>query len=287
MRCLKLPWFFDPAGLRADLARVPPDAWIPHINRHDYEGQWSGVALRSVEGTAHDLAPEARGGAVFRDTVLLGLCPHFQEVLATLRCPLQSARLLRLHAGSFIAEHVDQALDFDDGEVRLHVPIVTSDDVLFFLDGARLVMVPGECWYTNVNLPHSVENRGSADRIHLVIDCLVNDWMRELFAATAPEQDHQHRASRQLVAGSSAADLFAVVSEFAACASTRGAPVAFRAGGPTLTLAWPGDHAWQIRLRLAGSGHLELESSPDPAGARQADFAALLERLRRFATVDV
>jgi hypothetical protein len=41
--------------------------------------------------------------------------------------------------------------------------------------------------YLNVNLPHRVAHRGAADRIHLVIDCVVNDWLREqLLAAARP-----------------------------------------------------------------------------------------------------
>lgn len=41
-------------------------------------------------------------------------------------------------------------------------------------------MKPGELWYLNVNRYHSVTNGGSTDRIHLVIDCIVNDWLREM-----------------------------------------------------------------------------------------------------------
>jgi hypothetical protein len=43
-------------------------------------------------------------------------------------------------------------------------------------------MAEGECWYLNVNQPHRVENRGSADRVHLVLDCVVDEWLRALFA---------------------------------------------------------------------------------------------------------
>jgi Mg/Co/Ni transporter MgtE len=42
-------------------------------------------------------------------------------------------------------------------------------------------MQPGEAWYTNVNLPHSVENKGQTNRVHLVIDCIRNEWSDELF----------------------------------------------------------------------------------------------------------
>ena len=145
MRCLQLPYRFDPARLVADLALVAAAEWIPHMNRQHYDGRWSAAALRSIGGTAENINPDSPDLAAFRDTALLARCPYFREVLATFRCPLMAVRLLRLHTGSNIAEHIDGALDFEDGEVRLHIPIVTSEGVKFILDGARLVMAPGEC----------------------------------------------------------------------------------------------------------------------------------------------
>jgi hypothetical protein len=50
----------------------------------------------------------------------------------------------------------------------------------FIVDGRRVVMGPGECWYNNFNLPHSVTNRGTRDRIHLTIDLGVTGWFAEL-----------------------------------------------------------------------------------------------------------
>ena len=43
-------------------------------------------------------------------------------------------------------------------------------------------MQVGETWYVNVNLPHSVENLGATDRVHLVIDAVVNDWILAMLA---------------------------------------------------------------------------------------------------------
>ena len=82
--------------------------------------------------------------------------------------------------GSIIKEHKDFKLGFEDGEIRLHIPILTNPSVEFILDGARVLMNEGECWYLNLNLPHRVANRGTSDRIHLVVDCVLNDWLREL-----------------------------------------------------------------------------------------------------------
>ncbi len=92
-------------------------------------------------------------------------------------------RLLSLAPQSFIREHSDHALDFEDGEVRIHVPVQTSSDIEFYLNGARLLLEEGRTYYLNVNLPHRVNNRSHHERIHLVIDAEVNDWLRELFAA--------------------------------------------------------------------------------------------------------
>ena len=36
----------------------------------------------------------------------------------------------------------------------------------------------GEVWYVNAVIEHSVRNNGVTDRIHLVIDCEANNWLR-------------------------------------------------------------------------------------------------------------
>jgi hypothetical protein len=67
------------------------------------------------------------------------------------------------------------------GKTRLHFPVFTNPQVDFFLDNTRLEMHEGECWYINANLPHRVANKGNNDRIHLVIDCKVNEWLQAIF----------------------------------------------------------------------------------------------------------
>src|SRR5919199_474999 len=149
-----LPFYFDPIRLQADLAQIQPNEWVAHFNKSVYEGDWSGVALRSVDGDARRITPEPIGSDAYRDTEVLARCSYFREVLATFQCPLVSVRLLRLKARSSIAEHRDNRLGYEDGEVRLHIPIVTNQNVAFYVAGERVPMKPGECWYTNVNLPH-------------------------------------------------------------------------------------------------------------------------------------
>ena len=42
-------------------------------------------------------------------------------------------------------------------------------------------MNEGEAWYLKFNLKHSVRNNGAAERVHLVVDCVANDWLRSFF----------------------------------------------------------------------------------------------------------
>lgn len=184
-----LPMSFDVGRLQADLAKVAPDDWLPHVNRAHYEGDWTVVALRSIDGHLRRTAPMPGGD--YRDTTHMARFDYFREVLTAFRMPLESVRLLRLAPGSSIREHSDGNLGFADGQVRFHVPILTSPLVDFRLRGQRLDMREGEVWYADFNLPHSVDNRSDADRVHLVIDGPVNDWVRGVFEeAEAAYQAH-------------------------------------------------------------------------------------------------
>jgi mannose-6-phosphate isomerase-like protein (cupin superfamily) len=156
---VRLPLVFDAVAMAAEVEALAPDAWTAHFNQAIYQGDWSGVALRSAAGRALD----------------------------RLHCPLTTVRFLALGPGASIAEHRDYWLAFDDGEVRLHIPIVTDPAVEFVLDGRRVDMQAGECWYLNLNRPHQVTNHSAVRRVHLVVDCKVNPWLRSLLVRAAQE----------------------------------------------------------------------------------------------------
>ena len=116
----------------------------------------------------------------FADTPLLERCPGVRAVLDRFLCPLLAVRFLRLGAGSRIREHKDHNLGFADGEVRIHVPVRAVEGVEFLLDGRRVDMAEGEAWYLDLNLRHSVVNHGDRPRVHLVVDCIVDEWLRTI-----------------------------------------------------------------------------------------------------------
>ncbi len=182
---VQLPLRFDAAGMRRDLAQLPEAAWQPHFNKGCYEGDWSGIALRAAHEGPRSLYPNPAADALYADTPLMAQCKRIRSAVAAFRCDLLSVRLLRLASGSVIREHRDYRLSASDGEVRLHVPIVTTPEVEFIIDGQRLFMPEGTCWYCDFSLPHSITNRSPIDRIHLVLDCRVNDWLLDMLSAMA------------------------------------------------------------------------------------------------------
>jgi len=63
--------------------------------------------------------------------------------------------------------------------------IVTNDGVDFRLNGRRCTMPAGSSWYLRLSDPHSVANTGPADRVHMVIDAVVNAWIEQMFETAA------------------------------------------------------------------------------------------------------
>ncbi|MEA3011994.1 MAG: hypothetical protein QOD42_539 [Sphingomonadales bacterium] len=182
---LRLPVAFDAAGLAADLGALREDDWIPHLVRQNYEGEWSVAPLRAPAGETHRLRmgfPNP-GQTAFADTALLDRLPHVRAALRWFQCPLRGARLMRLAPGAAILEHCDPDLDAAGGRARLHLPILTNQDATFLLNGRPVAMAPGELWYLRLLDPHAAANRGASDRIHLVVDVEVDEWMRALMEA--------------------------------------------------------------------------------------------------------
>ena len=179
---LKLPLSFKAAPLRRDLDALPSSEWTPHFNTQYYEGDWSGVALRAPVGAHVALYPDPTAEG-YEDTETLSRCPSVSDVLGEFHCPTEAVRFLRLGPGAIIREHRDYRLSYEDGLARVHIPIKTSAAVEFYLGGERIEMNEGDAWYLNFNLPHSVKNNGADERVHLVIDCVVNDWFREIVSS--------------------------------------------------------------------------------------------------------
>ena len=83
-----------------------------------------------------------------------------------------TARLIltKLKPKGVIPEHQDNGECFQVSH-RVHLPLITNDEVLFSVGEETITMQPGELWeINNTNRPHQVVNMSDSERIHLIID---------------------------------------------------------------------------------------------------------------------
>jgi len=82
------------------------------------------------------------------------------------------ALLARLRPGGSIPEHLDRNFSLTHCH-RVHVPLLTNDQVRFSVGASTRTLQEGEIWEINNRRGHSVVNGGREPRIHLIVD-----WVR-------------------------------------------------------------------------------------------------------------
>jgi len=179
-RYLRLSPEFDVRQLQQDLAKIAADEWVEHFNRNAYESGWSGIALRAAGSAAQQIIPFDH--QVFSDTPLMQRCPYFHQVVDRFLCEKKAVRLMALAPGAQIKAHRDPGTSLPEGLTRLHIPIQTSTQVEFLIENEAVHFTAGQTWYLDASCLHAVANRSSQARIHLVLDCVTNAWLQNLFA---------------------------------------------------------------------------------------------------------
>lgn len=99
-------------------------------------------------------------------------------------------RLMKLDAKVGVLErHSDKTeknAGVDDGRLaRFHFPLYTNEEVKFEmwdLEGNHINehLKVGELWYLDMRKPHRASNLGDTNRVHLVVDVISNEGIREM-----------------------------------------------------------------------------------------------------------
>jgi hypothetical protein len=99
--------------------------------------------------------------------------------------PVRSKKwLVTMHVpGTKLITHQDAP-----DKIRIHIPIFTNDQSNWIINGKEFHMEPGWAYLVNTTLPHSVENAGENNRIHLYgkvwtseVEKLLNDFNKPVF----------------------------------------------------------------------------------------------------------
>ena len=101
-----------------------------------------------------------------------------EQILATLSKTYSfkdyCAIIANLPARQIIPRHTDSADIFGDSH-RIHFPIKTNPDVLFFCGGEEINMKEGSFYeISNTDCMHGVRNNSDEDRYHYIIDLHVD-----------------------------------------------------------------------------------------------------------------
>lgn len=188
---VKLPLQFDVERLRKEIAQFSEDEWIPHPT--GFAGNLS-IPLISLDGKFND----AMHGPM-KPTSALARCEYIQQIATSFGEIFSRSRLMRLEPGHTVPPHVDVNYHWFN-HVRIHIPITTTEDVLFYCGDKHVHMAAGEAWIFNSWLEHTVQNNGDETRVHLVLDTTGSTRFWDLVGRGEwPFKDRQQPASKPYV----------------------------------------------------------------------------------------
>ena len=158
---IKLPLRFDVDRLREEIAQFSEEEWMAHTT--GYAGNMS-IPLISLYGEFND----AMHGPMML-TSALNRCEYIQQIMTSFGEVFGRSRLMRLESGHDVPPHIDINYHWYN-RVRIHIPITTTEDVLFHCNDRHVHMAAGECWIFNSWMEHTVKNSSDKTRVHLVLD---------------------------------------------------------------------------------------------------------------------
>jgi aspartyl/asparaginyl beta-hydroxylase (cupin superfamily) len=106
------------------------------------------------------------------------LFPHLDKIRNHFKTEIISMMFYSMIPGANIHPHRDMIGNVGWGGLRFHIPVQTNPNLIFKVSNKRVVMNVGELWALDTSYLHSVNNLGETERIHLVFDVKVNDWVK-------------------------------------------------------------------------------------------------------------
>ncbi|MGK3988638.1 aspartyl/asparaginyl beta-hydroxylase domain-containing protein [Sorangium sp. So ce136] len=167
-------------GMLEDVERADIP-WTENYSRYQ-SGGWKTAALYNASGDSQenglaDCAPIP--------TEVVSRLPRVRDFIEGSGLKLMWVRLLRLDPNAFLWEHTDYGAHNLSRvpRLRLHVPLKTNQDALTVLPSRSVHMKSGFLWKLSPHeTRHGACNRGSEERIHLILDCYMNATLEELVA---------------------------------------------------------------------------------------------------------
>ena len=174
MKSLKLPFTFNVDRMVSEISQVP---------HADYREANSTICTPKKVWVLDLIEPiDSKENRTFQEKEWLKKLPYLREIYDTFECPRELLRVHRLASKGKLRRHRDMGINYENNRLRIHVPVITNPQATFQVEDEVIHMGAGECWYVDVDLFHQVANQGPEDRVHIIVDCLRNEWWDNLFA---------------------------------------------------------------------------------------------------------
>ncbi len=130
-------------------------------------------------------------------TPLLEKLPSLLSFFKESGLEVMGARLLRLDPGTFLHEHRDFVYLEPVPRFRLHLPLVTNNSAFITSPGINVHFERGYLWKLDPKQTvHSACNFGGEPRIHLMLDCYLNDTLNALVKGQFLDERLKHKLPR-------------------------------------------------------------------------------------------
>lgn len=157
------------------LAKIP---WQAGYRQYQSGGWLTAFLMNSSGRTSEQTISDGIG----RATPLMIQFPATARYIESLGLDIMCMRLANMKPGACLFEHVDYRELSERPRLRLHIPIVTNLHAELILSEHAVHMSGGILWVLDPQHRHAALNGGLTDRVHLLIDCYVNERLTELLS---------------------------------------------------------------------------------------------------------
>lgn len=159
------------AALKQAVVNAAPERWIEEQLRQqtfDVHAKTRSIILLFADGWPDIQISKHKGWSEFAPVAV----PVMQEIIRkhySIHGTIIRAVFAKLLAGMSIGEHYDDHPSFAIGH-RIHVPLLTSDEVEFGIAGQKFNLKEGVAYEVSNLDFHYVANPTTKDRIHMIFD---------------------------------------------------------------------------------------------------------------------
>lgn len=202
VRIKNFPNFNNLCVSMSDKIRHFESDFANHYSKYNKSKSWGALSVRGYSSDVHMIEKpscmsenwqneNSDSDFKLQDTELRQKFPEIEDILKYFpECEFDRIRFMKLQPGggelSRHVDHVEKDSGMKDGQImRFHIPIITNPKVIFTMwnsNGQKIEqnMKRGETWLFDFRKPHMAVNGGDDIRIHLVIDVIMNERMRDL-----------------------------------------------------------------------------------------------------------